>query len=424
MKTFLTLSVVSILTVFLACATAPSVCAQSSYVATNDDNPNGNTTSVYYWDGSTLAQIPGSPFPTGGYGLGGGYFAIPRNAISVDKEGKCMFVGDAYNNGFTASDIAAFAAYGGGVHLVGDYTSANSYSGAQDGVGLAVSADTLIVNYTASDVLEEWTIGDGCTLTETGNTVSGLGGNGGVADGLVTSYGCFFFSGVDGTVVSGTINPFAQVGTYTAGGYTKYSGVPAGLHIHRGILFADDAGGTQALFDSWKINADCSLGRNVTSGPLRGTIYGSNTFNISPNGKYIYTIGTFSGTVQTDEIRGQSVVNTRCPDQNLLGYGDTWIYPGEGGLQNNERGNGGWQFLAEGSFGLSNNSYIGVNAISARGCLTNTQKRDARGTVDGTYPDSSIYLLSLETPQYCGKGGCGGPPAPVKGKPALDVKNK
>jgi hypothetical protein len=359
-----------------------------SYVATNDDNPSGNTTTVYVWNGKKLTQIKGSPFSTGGYGLGGGYFSIPREAISVGSNGKCLFVGDPYNSSFGASDIAAFQETGPPpvLTLVGNYTSASGYSGAEDGVGLVTSGNTLIANYTLSGVQEEWTIGSGCKLTETGKTITAYGGNEGVADGEWATSKCYFFAAADGTVTSATLSPFAVVGNYIAGGYDSYGAVPASVAATGGILYADDLGGNPALFDAWNIGSGCALSGDTTSGPLNGSIYGSHTFNISPDGTCSFVIGTYSGTIQTDAISGKSVSNTSCSDVDMPGYESTWSYPGQGGVALNSGGTAEI-FIAEGSFGLSGNSFVGEFSISKSGCMM------AASQVD----DATMYLLSLAT---------------------------
>jgi hypothetical protein len=375
----------------VASAISAEAATTKSYVATDDDNPNGNTTTVYVWNGKKLTQIVGSPFSTGGLGLGGAYFGIPEDAISVNANGKCLFVADSGgSSGNAAADIAAFSLVSTGLTLVGNYVSGAGYLGNEYGLGLVVSGNTLYANYTGSMVVEQWTIGKGCTLTDTGNSASDVGGNGGVADGMVVSSKgrCLFAANDDGTVTANTTSPFAVVGIYTAGGYTADGGLPVTIHVVGNHLIADDLVGDSALYDTWTIGSNCTLSDDLTSGPLGGSIYGSNTFNTSPDGTCSFDIGTFSGTMQTDVIGadGSLIASSVCEDVSMPSYGSTWIYPGQGGLALNSGGTAEI-FVAEGSFGYSANSFVGEFSISKSGCMK------AGAEVD----DASMYLLSLAT---------------------------
>ncbi len=386
MSKYMRISLMVAVAVCFAAAMAGSAFANHAHVATNDDNPDGNTTSVFYWNGSSLTAISGSPFSTGGYGYGGGYFGIPREAIAVGSNGNCLFVGDAYNSSFGASDIASFKYASHALSLVGDYTSEYGYSGAEYGLGLAVSGNTLIANYTASGVQEQWTIGSGCTLSETGNTITAYGGNGGVADGMLATSNCYYYAGADGTVSYATMSPFTYGGSVTAGGYDADGGLPTDLQTNGTYLYADDLGGTTFLVDVWSLNSNCSLTNNVTNGPLSDSLYGSNTMSLSPNGAYLFGVGTFSGTVTTADVSGSSVTSSSCTDVSLPGYGSSWIYPGASALQNNNKGAGGWQFIAEASFGYTSTSYVAINDIdSSNGCLT----------YNTNVAEGSEYTLSL-----------------------------
>ena len=92
----------------LAAAALPATSwAGTNYIVTNDDNPAGNSASVFSAgrDGAlTLVKA----IPTGGYGIGGGYFAASRVNILRSKTNNCTYVGDVYGKNMSLpSDIAA-----------------------------------------------------------------------------------------------------------------------------------------------------------------------------------------------------------------------------------------------------------------------------------------------------------------------------
>ncbi len=367
-------------------SSARATCPPTCFVATNDDNPNGNTTSVWKWNSTTgaLTAFGSSPYSTTGLGIGGGFFGIPRDAIQVGANGKCLFVGDA-----GTGDIAAFSYVAPNLKLVSTYLSTGGYSGALYGIGLTISGNTLYANYTNSSVIDTWTIGSGCTLKDNNVTATNIGGNGGVADGMVATSKCLIATYADGTLGTYTASPFAFVSYYTANGFNQYSSVPVAIHLVGSNLFADDIGSTTALYDSWPLNSsNCTLGTDTLSGPLSGSIFASDAFSVSPNGKLIYTVGTFSGTVQTDSVSGNTVANTNCADYSLTGYGTTFLYPGLSGVAVGTTTGTGLA-VAEGNFGANQNgtSFVETMKINASGCLTKGAQTK----------DSSIYLLSLAT---------------------------
>jgi hypothetical protein len=62
------------------------------YAVTNDDNPPGNTATVFESDGVGPITVT-QTLHTGGTGLGTGYFAT--NRIAIENNGNCLFVSDA-----------------------------------------------------------------------------------------------------------------------------------------------------------------------------------------------------------------------------------------------------------------------------------------------------------------------------------------
>jgi hypothetical protein len=123
---------------------------------TNDDNPAGNTATVFKLHLGVLAFS--QTLNTGGQlGLGGGYFATPRTTISAGAG--CIFVSNA-----GSGTISAFSkAKAGG--LVGSYGSPG-LSGNTEGIGLALNPNNnvLYATYSATFNLATWTVNQDCSL--------------------------------------------------------------------------------------------------------------------------------------------------------------------------------------------------------------------------------------------------------------------
>jgi hypothetical protein len=126
-------------------------------VITNDDNPNGNSSTIYTLNTSNGQLTPFKTLSTGGVGNGGGFFAGVGNAISRDA--KCIYV---YDGG--SSDIAAFAVPS--LKKVGNYSNA-ALNGAFPGGSLALTPNNqyLYATYGGSANIGAWKRNADCSLT-------------------------------------------------------------------------------------------------------------------------------------------------------------------------------------------------------------------------------------------------------------------
>lgn len=125
----------------------------------NDASPNSADIDTVGANGS-LALLKN--VSTGGSGLGGGYFAAPRNAIASNL--KCFWVTDA-----ATSDIASFAIPS--LKKTGNFTNA-SLNGDYLGIGVAQAGNYLISAWSGSANLAVLKINADCTLTMVGSPVS------------------------------------------------------------------------------------------------------------------------------------------------------------------------------------------------------------------------------------------------------------
>jgi hypothetical protein len=151
------------LTVVALVATV-SFAQNGGHLLINNDNPNGNSADIDTVSASgALARL--ATVTTGGEGLGGGYFAAPRNAVGQNF--KCFFVGDA-----ASSDIAAFAIPS--LHKVATNFSNSQLNSDALGLGLATSPNGkfLYSAWSASGNLAVMSIASDCSLTLVGSPIS------------------------------------------------------------------------------------------------------------------------------------------------------------------------------------------------------------------------------------------------------------
>jgi len=129
--------------------------AASSYAITNNDNPSGNSASVFK---AAATPVLTKTLTTGGTGLGGGYFAAPR--VGIENNAACVFVTDS-----GSGDIATFSK-ATGFAKVGNYSN-GSLAGDVYGIGVAASSDGkyLYAAYSATLNLAVWTVNSDCSLT-------------------------------------------------------------------------------------------------------------------------------------------------------------------------------------------------------------------------------------------------------------------
>ena len=163
-------SVLALATLALGLGTT-SFAANKTYGVTNDDNPNSNanTATVFTYESASPHVKVFKTLAAGGSGLGGGYFAAPRNAI--EQNASCVFVANVASSTIAAfSKASGFAAVAGSPFLgIGN----SDY----EGMGLAASADGkyLYAAFSGSDQIGSYSIGTGanaCVLTPLSGPIS------------------------------------------------------------------------------------------------------------------------------------------------------------------------------------------------------------------------------------------------------------
>jgi 6-phosphogluconolactonase (cycloisomerase 2 family) len=131
--------------------------ASTTYVVTNNDNPSGNSSSIYRLDTGDGALALVKMLNTGGVGNGGGFFASVNNTVTRDAT--CIYV---YDGG--SSDIAAFAVPS--FNKVGNYSNP-ALNGAFPGGSMTLTPDGrfLYATYGGSANVGAWRRNADCSLT-------------------------------------------------------------------------------------------------------------------------------------------------------------------------------------------------------------------------------------------------------------------
>jgi hypothetical protein len=138
-------------------ASAMPYSAASTYVIVNNDNPAGNSVSVYILDSGGILS-PYKVIATGGAGGGSGDFAWTGQAVT--QNASCGFVADTGSN-----DIAAFSE-ATGFARVGNYSNAAlTFAAFGSGIAVAPNGKFLYGAYSGSGNIGAWAINKNCSLT-------------------------------------------------------------------------------------------------------------------------------------------------------------------------------------------------------------------------------------------------------------------
>lgn len=138
-----------------------SFAQNGGHLLINNDNVSANTADIDSVSASGALKLLAT-VSTGGSGLGGGYFAAPRNAVAQNF--KCFWVSDA-----ATSDIASFEIPS--LKKTGNFTNA-SLNGDYLGIGLTQVGNYLITAWTSSANIAVLKINSDCTLTLVGSPLS------------------------------------------------------------------------------------------------------------------------------------------------------------------------------------------------------------------------------------------------------------
>jgi hypothetical protein len=261
------------------------------YVLTNDDNPSGNSGTIYRINTTTGALTQVKVLSTGGTGLGFGFFAV--NGSTVTQNDRCIFISDPGSN-----DIAAFA--GPKFTKTGNYSdpafSFNGYAGG--GLALSPNGHYLYASYSGSLNIGVWDVGANCALTKLQAFVPTLGADlfGAIAvdpSGKALVIGSDSFEAADLAEISATTGMLTDKGNVS---YASLSSCSGGCYPS-GIDFTADS--KVVVFGNATITGPSALTANLRSTGLGNPQFwsltnsaGATNVNVPFLGQAAYSTGT------------------------------------------------------------------------------------------------------------------------------------
>jgi hypothetical protein len=360
-------------------AVVVALCATNAlaqhYIVTNDDNFNTGHNSATFFPVNANGSL-GSPknVPTGGTGLGGGFFTTQGVSVLRSKTQNCVWV---TNGGDSPGDITGINAITR--KATGTFPGSSNDSGALYGTGLAGSANGkwLYATFTASNTIGEFEVLAGCKLKFAADT-SAVGLNGIPPVGmrvtpnnklLVVAFG-------DGSIQSFTIGVGGKLTANSdrqlSVGYNTYGQAPASVDITKDSHWAvfGDASFGPSILEVYDISGG-SLNGSTAVAYLVSQEGSAQNLAISPDETQIYYSSPWSGTLGENSFDASTgVVGSGCTTNTLNGYNYWWSYVGQLATQL-QTGNGMVLYVAEDGQNRvtgGGQSYIGSARIAASGC--------------------------------------------------------
>jgi hypothetical protein len=301
--------------------------AETKYIVTNDDNPSGNSASIFSATSSgTLTLV--KTIPTGGYGIGGGYFAASRANVLRSKANNCTYVGDVYGKNMSLpSDVAAIDM--STLTLVGAFPGFQLDSGAIWGISLAEdsSGAYLFAAFSQSGTITTYKQEAGCQLKKLNQTITFGALNSPVGGMKVTPNGKFLIVSYEDTSI-GSFDIDSDTGSLTL--INRFlvadSEIATSIDItsdSRWVVFGDADPNNVPVVEVAPIHENGSLGPTQDYAGI-GTGLGSENVWLSPDESQLYISNNFSGQVTAvpfNKEHGIVDVPLACTSAVLKGFG-------------------------------------------------------------------------------------------------------
>ncbi len=357
--------------------------SQPHYLVTNDDAPSSNSVTFYTVGADGLLTLKQQVL-TGGFGIGGGYFAASRVTTLDSGSEQCVYASEASTGDVVGIDV-------GTLQVGGSAFGSATDGGSSNGIGLANNARYLYASFTDSNTIGTFQLQPGCSLTFV-NDVSVAGLQGGIIDGmaihgkmLVATYGDGSIESFD--LSSGT--PVSNGDEQSSTAYLKSHGAtyPNSVEITkdgRYALFGDTSTSTVvevSAISSAKLTATVvfSLGRSASSSNIM----------LSPDETLLYISNTQGDRITAawfDKSTGQ--LSAGCASNKLKGYSSSWSYLAALAPET-DKGTGGVLYVAE--FGSP--SSIGMVRMKSTGGKCSLKELSGSPVADPNSPG----LLSIGT---------------------------
>lgn len=372
--------------------------APATYLITNDDGTFQNSVSFFTPGGNQNAPTLtlSSSISTGGAGISGGYFSLPRLAMPVDGSSPCVYASDAGTSEIAGINIQTKT-------VAGNFQGSADDLGDANGIGLAVNDSYLYAGYSSSNTIGTFAVLPGCQLSFLGDTPA-AGLNGGSVSGMALHGNLLVVTYADGSIESFNVSngvPVANGDEQNSTGYThNQTYFPEGVDITSDGHFAifgdsspdmvvevsDISSGRLTPTVSYTLNVMAHTPSPSSPPTLRGT--NSAAVRLSPDGTLLYISSNEVGSVSAAFFNPQTgAISRGCSSPSLSGFFNPWTWTGAMVTRDNT-GSGGVLYVSEYS---SDFSYIGVLTVNVSAGRCSLVESSGSGVTDVASPG----LLSI-----------------------------
>jgi hypothetical protein len=388
LRLFLT-ALLSFSTLVTALAADKSSPAPATYLVTNDDGVLHSYVSFFTPGGAQGTSTLTFSFDvgSGGLGIAGGYFGLPRLAMLPTASPQCVYASNAGTGDIAGIDIQTHL-------LTGNFRGSDDDAGDAMGIGVAQNANYLYAGYSASNTIGAFAIQPGCQLSFLGD-VPAAGLNGGSVSGMALHGNILVLAYADGSIESFNIANGLPVSNGDAQNSTAYN--QHNIAFPDGVDITSD--GHYAIFGDSAVNvtlevSDISSGHLTTTVPytlgggasavgpsFRARLSGINSgaLRLSPDQSMIYIANNEVGSVAATFFNAQTgTIAGGCSSSSLRGYYNPWAFTGSVVTRDNT-GNGGLLYVSEYGYG---GSYLGILTITSNGTSCTLAETSGSGVQD------------------------------------------
>lgn len=288
-----------------------SVVRDDGYVYINNNLPGPNTVSAFSVDANgALSPIAGSPFATGGLGVGGGFFAATRMTIGTAT--KFLFAANEQTNNISVFSIDPAT---GALTQVPGSPFPTGGASASAGISLGVTPDNrfLFASSSGSANITVFSIAANGTLTPISGSPFAAGG---IPDGIKVSPDGRFLSVALFFPDAVGIFAIASNGALTAVPGSPFAaaalGSVAGVDINcaGNLLFGGEANLVGTNIDVFSMGTNGAL-TPIPGSPFnnQGTGNNSNVVVLSPNDGHLFVSNQVSSTITVFNVASDGTLS-------------------------------------------------------------------------------------------------------------------